>query len=447
MRKKRIVVLLVAVVLLLGQAAAAHQSVDPESTLIPFHMQVLENGLRVIVKEIPSYPIAAANVWVGVGAKDDPDGLSGMAHFFEHLMFQGTPSRPLGQIWQETALLGGDINAATSLDFTFYYIVVPSEHIRQAMEIQADALRNSLFDQAQIDRERQVIQEEISMVRESLQTYLLHSSLQELFAGTSYGKPIPGTLEDLARVNRTEILDFYARYYVPNNMVLVVAGNVVAEEIFALARELYGDLEPRPLPPPEYIEVPILERVVHKEEERPVQQSYILLAHPVPGMYTREAAALELASVILAQGRASRLYRQLVERERVVNSISGWYEGFSQVGFFVIEAELEPGQRDRFLEIVRAELQRLQTEPVSEEELARAKAMVRSTVAFGTESSLNVALFLGQAELMGGALWAVNYSAMLDQLTAEDIQRAAQLYLSPDGYVHNEIRPEGGNIQ
>ncbi|HOB41096.1 MAG TPA: pitrilysin family protein, partial [Limnochordia bacterium] len=181
MRKKRIVVLLVAVVLLLGQAAAAHQSVDPESTLIPFHMQVLENGLRVIVKEIPSYPIAVANVWVGVGAKDDPDGLSGMAHFFEHLMFQGTPSRPLGQIWQETALLGGDINAATSLDFTFYYIVVPSEHIRQAMEIQADALRNSLFDQAQIDRERQVIQEEISMVRESLQTYLLHSSLQELF--------------------------------------------------------------------------------------------------------------------------------------------------------------------------------------------------------------------------------------------------------------------------
>jgi len=271
MRKKRIVVLLVAVVLLLGQAAAAHQSVDPESTLIPFHMQVLENGLRVIVKEIPSYPIAVANVWVGVGAKDDPDGLSGMAHFFEHLMFQGTPSRPLGQIWQETALLGGDINAATSLDFTFYYIVVPSEHIRQAMEIQADALRNSLFDQAQIDRERQVIQEEISMVRESLQTYLLHSSLQELFAGTSYGKPIPGTLEDLARVNRTEILDFYARYYVPNNMVLVVAGNVVAEEIFALARELYGDLEPRPLPPPEYIEVPILERVVHKEEERPVR--------------------------------------------------------------------------------------------------------------------------------------------------------------------------------
>jgi len=122
MRKKAVVSLLLFAVLF-STAICLANPVDPQSTLIPLHMQVLENGLRVIVKEIPSYPIATVNVWVNAGSKDDPEGLSGLAHFFEHLMFKGTPSRPAGEISRQVEALGGVLNAGTSLDFTTYYIL------------------------------------------------------------------------------------------------------------------------------------------------------------------------------------------------------------------------------------------------------------------------------------------------------------------------------------
>lgn len=154
-----------------------------------------------------------------------------------------------------------------------------------------------------------------------------------------------------------------------------------------------------------------------------------------------------MASVILANGRSSRLYRQLIEVERVVNYVTSFYWGFSDMGMFAIYAEMDPANRDRFVEIVRAELQRMQDEPVSDDDLRRARSMARSSVAFATESGADVAMFLGEAELYGNVLDAVNLSKTLEQTTAADIQRAAQLYLNPDAYVHCEIKPEGGNAQ
>ena len=145
MKRKSVFCLLLLAVLLCSQTAALAQSVDPDSTFIPLYMQVLENGLRVIVKEIPSYPVATVNMWVDAGSKDDPEGMSGMAHFFEHLLFMGTPTRQAGQIFREVEALGGYANAGTSLDYATYYIVVPSEHVQLAMEIQADAIRNSVL--------------------------------------------------------------------------------------------------------------------------------------------------------------------------------------------------------------------------------------------------------------------------------------------------------------
>ena len=446
MRKKAVVSLLLFAVLF-STAICLANPVDPQSTLIPLHMQVLENGLRVIVKEIPSYPIATVNVWVNAGSKDDPEGLSGLAHFFEHLMFKGTPSRPAGEISRQVEALGGVLNAGTSLDFTTYYILVPSQYVREAMEIQADAMRNSVFDQVEIDRERTVIHEEIRLGKDSIDSHLLHTTVGELFKGTIYSRPILGSIEDLANINRDEVLEFHRKLYVPNNMVLVVAGNVVAEEIFALAREFYGDMPAQPVPAPEYVPVPVLDDVVFWEEERPIQQSYVLLAHPAPGVNTWDGAALDMISIVLGQGRASRLYRRLIEEEGIVNSVSASYVGFSNIGMFGIWAELDPANRDRFTEVVRSELERLQDELISEDDLKRARAMARSSLAFSTESCANVAQFLGKMEIYGGVMGAVNRSAMLEQITAEDIQRAAQLYLNPYAYVHAEIKPEGGNDQ
>ncbi|MDI9412525.1 MAG: pitrilysin family protein [Bacillota bacterium] len=442
MSKKKVLGVLLLIVLSVSSIGFA-QSVDPHSTLTPIKMQVLDNGMRVIVKEVPSYPIATVNVWVNAGAIDDPEGLSGLAHFFEHLTFKGTPTRPTGQISYEVESLGGYLNAMTSYDFTTYFIVVPSEHVAQAMEIQADALLNSSFDQGEIDKERTVIHEEIRLRMDSPQTSLIDMSVEKLFSGTIFSKSVIGSFEDLADVNRDEMLDFHAKYYVPNNMVLVVTGNVKAEEIFAQTEQLYGEMLPKAIPAREHIVLPELGEIIEVKDERQVQQGYVFIGHPTPGLNTREAAALTMASVVLGGGRSSRLYRELVEKEHIVNSVSASYSGFSTIGIFGIMAELDPANEEQFSEVVRKELKRLQVEPISEEDLTRVRAMARSSVAFSMESSSDMALFLGQMELYGGVMGAINKSAILEEITAEDIQRVAQKYLNPDGYIHSEIIPVG----
>lgn len=156
-----------------------------------------------------------------------------------------------------------------------------------------------------------------------------------------------------------------------------------------------------------------------------------------------DSAALTMAGIILGGGRSSRLYKQLVEEEHVVNSVSASYSGFSDIGIFGILAQLDPDSRERFVEVVSEELIRLQSEPVTNDELIRARAMARSSLAFSTESSTNLAMYLGQMELYGGFMWAINQSSILEQVTAEDIQRVARMYLNPEAYVHSEIRPVG----
>lgn len=443
MRRVRVVMYSLVVTLLLLSTIVFAAPVDPKSPLIPLQMRILENGMRVIVKEIPSYPIATVNVWVDTGAKDDPTGLSGLAHFFEHLTFKGTTTRPRGQIAYEVESLGGYLNAMTSLDYTTYFIVVPSDHVGQAMDIQADALLNSLYEQDEIDMERTVIHEEIRLRIDSPQTHLVDMAIEHLFAGTVYSKNVIGSMEELANVHRAEIVDFYEQHYVPNNMVLVVTGNVDAAAIFAQAEELYGSMTSKTLAHTEHITIPKLESVVYLQEERPLQQSYIFLGHPAPGSNTHDAAALTMVGVILGGGRSSRLYQRLIEDEQIVNSVSASYNGFADIGLFGIFAQLDPDNRDRLTEIVQEELSRLQAEPVTEAELERARAMARSSLAFSTESSTNVAMYLGQMEIYGGVMGAVNQGALLEQITAEDIQRAAQSFLHPHAYIQSEISPVG----
>ncbi|HHT90897.1 MAG TPA: insulinase family protein [Firmicutes bacterium] len=443
MSRIRVVGCLLTVTLLLFSALSLAAPVDPQSPLIPLEMRILENGMRVIVKEIPSYPIATVNVWVNTGAVDDPPGLSGLAHFFEHLTFKGTTTRPRGQIAYEVETLGGYLNAMTSLDYTSYFIVVSSDHVGQAMEIQADALLNSLYEQDEIDMERSVIHEEIRLRIDSPQTHLVDMAMEHLFAGTVYAKNVVGSIEELAGVNRAEVVDFYTQHYVPNNMVLVVTGNVDAEAIFDQADELYGDMAAKTVPSSEHITIPELDTVVYLMEERPLQQSYVFMGHPGPGANTHEAAALTMAGVILGGGRSSRLYKRLIEEEQIVTNVSASYSGFSAIGVFQIYAELDPNQRDRFMEIVREELTRLHKEPVTNAELQRARAMTRSSLAFSTESSTNVAMYLGQTEIYGGVMDAINRGMLLEQISVEDIQRTAQRFLNPNAYIHSEITPVG----
>ena len=208
MSRIRVVGCLLTVTLLLFSALSLAAPVDPQSPLIPLEMRILENGMR----HCEGNPFLSYRYCECLGLIREQwmiPGLSGLAHFFEHLTFKGTTTRPRGQIAYEVETLGGYLNAMTSLDYTSYFIVVSSDHVGQAMEIQADALLNSLYEQDEIDMERSVIHEEIRLRIDSPQTHLVDMAMEHLFAGTVYAKNVVGSIEELAGVNRAEVVDFY----------------------------------------------------------------------------------------------------------------------------------------------------------------------------------------------------------------------------------------------
>ena len=446
MKKHLPVVFFLVCLVFVNSSLTDARALDPLSPFIPYEMSVLPNGMRIIVKEIPAYPIAAVNMWVGVGAKDDPHQLSGMAHFFEHLLFKGTTNRPVGQIARDVEALGGYINAMTNYDFTTYFIVVPSDQAMFAMEIQADAIRNSSFVQAEIDKERNVIFEEIRVQEDNPTSKLVNLVLQSLLAETAYARPVLGSVEDLNNINRTEIVAFHKDHYVPNNMTLVVVGDVKAADIMVAARSLYGDMESKSQIQPRHVTVPSLTEILRLTEERQVDQAYGLMAFPGPSG-NRDAMALSVAGILLGAGQSSRLFRELMMESRMVTEIGANYDQLMEVGLLAISFSAPPENIEQIEEALVEQIKRLRTEPVTEEELEKAQSMARASFAFAAESNVQLALVLGQYETFGGVKTVVNWVDVLESITPEDILRAAQEYLNPDGYVWGQIVPKGGSSQ
>src|SRR5262245_48173012 len=190
----------------------------------------LDNGLTVIFREHPAADVAAVQLWFGVGARDEAEDEAGLSHFIEHLLFKGTPTRAPGEIDRTISALGGEMNAATSQDFTYYHVVLPARHLDTALDVVADAARHAAFDAAELERERLVVLEEIRRSRDNPSGYLWRVLTREHFAGHPYGKDVLGTPQSIGGAPRERVVDYHRHHYAPNNATVVVVGNVEAAE-------------------------------------------------------------------------------------------------------------------------------------------------------------------------------------------------------------------------
>ena len=207
----------------------------------------LFNGLEVLLVPRPNVPIAIIDVWVRVGSVNEDPQFNGIAHFFEHMIFKGSEAR-LGQVDAEVDSLGGQTNAATSFDYTHYYISVPSEHIAQAIDILTDSLINGAFPQADLDSERAVVKREGDQRNDDPSSFLSREFYQQFYGDSLYGLSILGTNESLDNITREAFLDFLNTWYVPNNMTVVVTGDIDADATLALIEEKMGSMEEAELP-------------------------------------------------------------------------------------------------------------------------------------------------------------------------------------------------------
>ena len=412
----------------------------------------LDNGLQVLVIPDHRAPVVTHMVFYRVGAADEPPGKSGIAHFFEHLMFKSTEKIPSGEFSKIVARLGGQDNAFTSQDVTAYFQRVAKEQLGRMMELEADRMVNLRLTDQEVETERDVILEERRSRVENKPTSLFSEQMEAvLYQNHPYRIPVIGWEHEIAQLNRTDALAFYKHYYAPNNAVLVVAGDVTADEVKALAEKTYGKLEPvesigprrvRPGEPP--ARVP---RRMTMEDPRAGQPS-IYRYYVVPSYGTAakgEAEAIDLLVKILADGSTSRFYKKAVVEGRIASSANGYYESggldSGKVAFYAI------AQNKAELPKIEALLDKLIAEiianGVNEAELKRAKSTYIADYIYDSDNQATLARRYGWGLATGISVEDMDaWPDRIRAVTSDDIKRAAAKYLDLRASVTGMLLPE-----
>jgi zinc protease len=407
-----------------GQGAHAGPRVD--------HFK-LENGMDVVVIPDHRAPVVTHMVWYRNGSADDPRGKSGIAHFLEHLMFKGTHTHRQGEFSHLVAELGGQENAFTSYDFTAYFQRVAREHLGVVMEFEADRMTNLNLTDEVVAPEREVVMEERRMRTEADPAAQLDEALNAaLFTHHTYGVPIIGWGHEIETLDRQDALNYYRRFYTPENAILVVAGDIEAPEVEALARESYGKIPARGEAPkrnrqrePE----PRAERIV-KLADAKVEQPQFERIYLAPSAHTGEkgeSEALDVLSHYLGGGQTSLMFRRLVlERKLAVSAGSYYYaDSVDESRFYVYGLPAEGvslEELERGVDDVLAELRR---EGMSREDVERASTRLVADAVYAQDNQTSLARWFGAALANGGSVEDVlGWSARIEAVTAQDVAKA-----------------------
>jgi zinc protease len=405
--------------------------------------QVLPNGVVVISQEHRASDIVAVQLWLRVGGRDEAPGEVGLSHYLEHMLFKGTPTRPPGSIDAELEGLGGNSNAFTSYDFTHYDVIAPVAALRAAAALLADIAVNAAFVPAELQSEKKVVFEEMSLVEDDPERFLQRRLTEAAYAAHPYGRPILGTREFVQSLTRETLNAYYKKQYVPANMALVVVGAVTPAEARAVAAETFGRLTgPAPV---RRVAAPVarLAAGAGQDVRRPEQQAYLGLAwHAAPTGNT-DIYAVDLLTYILGDGPSSRLNQVLREQRRLVQTIEASYIPRQESGLVSVTARLDPKNVDAAEAAVREVVRRVREDGVTPAERERAIITAESTYAFDIETVEGLAKNYGQAETTWTLQAEVEYLKRLRQVTAEQIRAAARTYFGDDNYVRVRFLPEG----
>lgn len=434
MRRAAVALLSVA---LLGLAAPG----SGQPTLLH---EVLPSGLRVVVAEQPNSPAVTVDVWVKVGSRDETDELSGAAHFVEHMLFKGTRRRPPGHIAREVDSLGGWINASTSWDYTRYYVVVPAGAWRQAVDIQADALTNPTFDPQEVERERTVVLQELSLIHDTPGRYAVLKLYETAYTVHPYRRPIGGSVEAIRQMTRAQLVDFYRRHYAPANVTVVVAGGVPTAQVLDEVRRMLSrwtrPLSPRGSAPQE----PPFDQVRRLVEFRDVRVTSLAMGWLGPDVRNEDHYAMDVLTYALGRGRAARWVRNLRDRRRVVQSVSVSFPTAKDPPLVVVVAVTADPEESRAERAVLEEVRELRERGLSEEELERAKTLLEAEARIEQHTSQGLAASLGFAATVADLEYHTTYLDRVRAVTREDMLRVARQYLDPERYAVVAVRPRRG---
>ncbi len=418
-------------------ALAAPAATDaPKGLGLAIQKAKLDNGLRVVMNVDRSAPTVAVAVTYDVGARNEQVGRSGFAHLFEHMMFQGSANAPKGTHFKLIQARGGTMNGTTSSERTNYYEMLPSNELALGLWLEADRMKTLAVTQENFENQRKVVQEEYRLRISNAAYGPARLRLNELiYKGYwPYEHSVIGKMADLDNADFEWVLAFHKSYYAPNNAVLTISGDFETDEAMRLVREYFGDAKPQPSvpvyeapPTPEQKE----ERVATIEDKN-AKTAGLYYGWMIPETRTPEHYALEMATMVLTSGEASRLHQKMVRDQSIAQRVSAWTYDYRAPDALVMFVQLsEKATIKRVEKVLDDEVASLAKKGPTARELERAKRRLRSSFVFGLESALRRAVVLGEFEVIWGDARLLNRELLhYEKVTKEQIRDAVKKHLT-----------------
>ncbi|MEC4819010.1 MAG: pitrilysin family protein [Scytonema sp. PMC 1069.18] len=413
--------------------------------MFPASVLKLDNGLTLIHQEISTTPVVVADIWVRAGANVEPDPWFGMAHFLEHMIFKGTVTLGPGVFDQKIENRGGVTNAATSHDYAHYSLTTASPYLDDTLPHLSELLLNAAIPEDEFIRERDVVLEEIRQAQDDPDWIGFQSLISSVYQHHPYGRSILGDEQDLMQHSAEFMRCFHRNHYQPENMTVVIVGGVTEEYALKLVNRSFANFSDRccECPQTQIVAKPIIAGIRRQELYLPrLEQARLLMGWIGPGVeQLRISYGLDLLSVLFAEGRTSRLVRDLREEQQLVQGICSNFSLQRDSSLFTITAWLEPENLERVESLIRLHINDVITNGVSEQELTRCQRLLCNDYAFSTETPNQLAGLYGYYNTISQAELSVTYPYQIKSYTTQELQDLAQVYLSPNHYAITVLKP------
>lgn len=397
---------------------------------------VLDNGLTVLTKEVHTAPVVSVQVWYKVGSRNEVKGENGISHQLEHLMFKGTTDRPV-QFGRLFSALGSQFNAFTSYDETAYFGTVQRDKLEALLTLEADRMENSLIGSEQLRSEKRVVISELQGYENSPGYRLSRAVMRDAFPSRAYGLPVGGTKADVQKFTVEQVRNYYQTYYSPENATLVITGDFATEPVLKVVKETYGKLPKRAKTAvaKNSAQVTAPTSVAKKAAivlKQPGSAALLQAVYPLTDINHPDVPTIDVMDAILTGGRSSRLYQALVE-SGLASSVSGGAAELIEPGWYEINATAAPGQElGKIAQVLQESLAKLQQQPVTTEELNRAKTQLQASYILGNQDITSQASQLGYNQTVAGDYRFIErYLAAIAKVTPDQVQEVAKTYLNP----------------
>jgi len=390
----------------------------------------LPNDIRVVYNKIPNIKITSVQLWMNTGSRNETKEINGISHFLEHLVFKGTKSYKPDEIDNIVEANGGQMNAATSKDYTFYYITIPTENVEVAFSAISEMVFDALFIDEEIEKEKPVVIEEIKRKYDD-PTYDMWTTLAEnLFADTSYSMEIIGTEENIKSFNHEKLMNYYKKYYHPHNMTLAIVGDIDREKAYSLAEKYFNKKRDVAYGSQITFEQKPINQPIEKYLRKDVNQVYGLIAYPAPKLNEKDIYPLDLLEEILSGGEMSILNRILKNEKGLVTSIFGGYSGLKYGGSFLVFYTCEPGKEAKVDKEIMKIFSDILNNGIPAKDLEAARNRLKSSVILKREKASSEAEDIGFSYTMGLENYYKNFIENLNKTTAEDVLNALKNILT-----------------